>query len=45
MNRKNVLLKAFEENPDRFRNRKPALKNMSKSVWINKPHNIEEMEI
>ena len=45
LERKNVLLKAFEENPERFRNKKPALQNLPKSVWINKPDNIEEMEI
>ena len=45
LKRKDVLLKAFEENPQRFRNRKPTLQNLPKSVWINKPDNIEEMEI
>ena len=40
-NRKKVLLNAFEKNPKRFRFKKPKLKNLPKSVWINKPDNIE----
>lgn len=40
-NRKKVLLNAFENNPKRFRFKKPKLKNLPKSVWINKPLNIE----
>ena len=43
LNRKNVLLKAFEDNPKRFRNKIPILKNRPKSVWINQPENIEKM--
>jgi len=43
LNRKDVLLKAFEDNPKRFRNKIPILKNLPKSVWINKPENIEKM--
>lgn len=43
LNRENVLLKAFEDNPKRFRNKIPILKNLPKSVWINKPENIEKM--
>lgn len=39
-NRKKVLLNAFEKNPKRFRFKKPKLKNLPKSVWINKPDNI-----
>lgn len=39
-----VLVRAFKENPKRFRNRKPVLRNLPRSVWINKPDNIEEME-
>jgi putative transposase len=42
--RNNVLLKAFQENPKRFRNKKPSPKNIPKSVWINKPDNIELAE-
>lgn len=42
LNRKNVLLKAFEENPKRFRNKIPIIKNLPESVWINKPKNIEK---
>ena len=44
LKRKDVLLKAYEENPQRFRNRKPTVQNLPKSVWINKPDNIEKME-
>ncbi len=40
-NRKKVLLDAFEKNPKRFRFKKPKLKKLPKSVWINKPDNIE----
>jgi len=40
-NRKIVLLEAFEKNPERFRFKQPKLKNLPKSVWINKPDNIE----
>ena len=43
-NRKKVLLNAFEKNPKRFRFKKPKLKNLPKSVWINKPDNIENKE-
>jgi len=43
-NRKKVLLNAFEKNPKRFRFMKPKLKNLPKSVWINKPDNIENKE-
>ena len=43
-NRKKVLLEAFEKNPKRFRFMKPKLKNLPKSVWINKPDNIENKE-
>lgn len=43
-NRKKVLLNVFEKNPKRFRFIKPKLKNLPKSVWINKPHNIENKE-
>jgi putative transposase len=42
LNRKDVLLQAFEKNPQRFRNKRPVLKNLLKSVWINKPENIEK---
>jgi putative transposase len=42
-NRKKVLLNAFERNPKRFRFKKPKLNNLPKSVWINKPDNIENM--
>jgi len=41
-NRKNVLIEAFEKNPKRFRYKKPKLENLPKSVWINKPDNIEK---
>lgn len=44
LKRKNVMLKAFQENPKRFGNKKPVLKNLPKSVWINKPNNIELVE-
>jgi putative transposase len=44
LKRRNVLLKAFEENPKRFRNKKPNPKKLPRSVWINKPDNIEEIE-
>lgn len=43
-NRKKVLLNAFEKNPKRFRSKKPKLKNLPKSVWINKPDNIKNKE-
>jgi len=43
-NRKKVLLNAFKNNPKRFRFKKPKLKNLPKSVWINKPDNIENEE-
>lgn len=39
--RRDVLLDAYESNPKRFRFKKPKLKNLPKSVWINKPVNIE----
>ena len=39
--RNEVMLKAFQENPKRFSNKIPSLKNLPKSVWINKPDNIE----
>ncbi len=39
--RRTVLIEAYKKNPKRFRNRKPVLKNRPKSVWINKPDNIE----
>lgn len=39
-NRKYVLSKAFKENPKRFRYKKPVLKYLPKSVWINKPDYI-----
>ena len=42
--RRDVLLEAFEKNPKRFRFKKPVLKNLPKSVWINKPDNIENCE-
>jgi len=43
--RKKVLLEAFEQNPKRFRFIKPKLLNLPRSVWINKPDNIENKEI
>ena len=43
-NRREVLNKAFKDNPDRFRNKKPVLKNAPRAVWINKPDNIEKVE-
>lgn len=43
-NRKKVLLNAFDKNPKRFRFKKPKVKNLPKSVWINKPDNIENEE-
>jgi len=42
--RKKVLIKAYEKNPKRFRFKKPNQKNIPKSVWINKPDNIENEE-
>ena len=42
--RKKVLLEAFEQNPKRFRSIKPKLINLPRSVWINKPDNIENKE-
>jgi len=39
--RGNVLIDAYDRNPRRFRFKKPKLKNLPKSVWINKPVNIE----
>lgn len=43
-NRKEVLIKAYENNPKRFRFKQPVVKNLPKSVWINKPDNIENEE-
>ena len=43
-NRKNVLLKAYHKNPERFRFKKPNVKNLPRSVWINKPDNIENKD-
>jgi len=40
-NRKEVLMKAYEDNPKRFRFKKPVIKNLPKSVWINKPDDID----
>jgi len=40
-NRKKILIDAFMKNPKRFRGKKPKVKNLPKSVWINKPNNVE----
>lgn len=42
VNWKDVLKKAFEENPKRFRKKLSVLKNLPESVWINNPENIEK---
>lgn len=40
--REKVMSHAYEKNPKRFRFRKPKMKNLPKTVWINKPDNIEK---
>jgi putative transposase len=44
-NRKRVLQKAAEENPERFVKGKPVLRKIPSEVWINKPKSEEEREL
>lgn len=43
VNRRQVLLKAYEENPARFNHKKPLLKKL-KPVYINPPEKEEIVE-
>jgi putative transposase len=37
LNRASVLAAAFEEHPDRFKNKIPVPKDLPAAVWINPP--------
>ena len=40
--RENVLKKAYDKNPARFKHQQPTAGVLPKAAWINKPENEEE---